>query len=390
MSSWHRLVKSLFTWLCAFTTALLMLLLSTSVVAQQTRGQIVDWLYEVDQFVPDQSDRARLAAGQRSLLRVLSRTTGLASIPRSATVAKALTSPDRYYTKYVYFDPRDLDAEQRGLIDNASSGTDVALALRFDFQPAAIKQLVRDAQLPTWWSRRPLTMVWMVLDEPSGRRVVDHSAIELRNELDARAQQRGLPTMLPLMDLQDSVQVSPPMVWGRFTDVLDQASERYMASQYLLGRFSVQEILGERLYTGEWLVRSSDGESSQYLLGVDRDNLVRTGIDMATRHVLDQHLIFTSDSRNHDLVVRGIKGLQAYAGLLDYLQSLEFIDSVMLLGLQADALTLRVNTVATDRQLQSLLIDDGQFDTAPQPPPILELPLNESLTNLEFVWLGRS
>ena len=63
-----------------------MLLLSTSVVAQQTRGQIVDWLYEVDQFVPDQSDRARLAAGQRSLLRVLSRTTGLASIPRSATV----------------------------------------------------------------------------------------------------------------------------------------------------------------------------------------------------------------------------------------------------------------------------------------------------------------
>ncbi len=90
-----------------------MLSLSTSVVAQQTRGQTVDWLYEVDQFVPDQSDRARLAAARRSLLRVLSRTTGLASIPRSATVAKALTSPERYYTKYVYFDPRDLDAEQR-------------------------------------------------------------------------------------------------------------------------------------------------------------------------------------------------------------------------------------------------------------------------------------
>ena len=157
--------------------------------------------------------------------------------------------------------------------------------------------------------------------------------------------------MLPLMDLQDSVQVNSAVVWGKFTDVLDQASERYMASQYLLGRFSVQEILGQRLYTGEWLVRSGDGESSEYLRGVDRDNLVRTGIDMATRHVLDQHLVFTNIPRQHDLVVRGITGLQAYAGLLDYLRSLEFIDSVMLLGLQADALTLRVNTVATDRQL---------------------------------------
>ena len=98
-------------------------------------------------------------------------------------------------------------------------------------------------------------MIWMVLDEPSGRTVVDHGAVGIRNELDAAAQQRGLPVMLPLMDLQDSVAVNPAVIWGKFTDVLDQANQRYMASQYLLGRFSVQEILGERLYTGEWLVR---------------------------------------------------------------------------------------------------------------------------------------
>lgn len=363
-----------------------MLSSSTLVVAQQTPGQTVDWLYQVDQFVPDQGESARLAAAQRSLLRVLSRTTGLASVPRNPTVISALKNPERYYTKYVYFDPRGLDAEQRGLIDNASSDAAAVLAIRFDFQPAAIKELTRNAQLPTWWSRRPMTMVWMVLDEPSGRTVIDHSGLELRSEFDAKAQQRGLPIMLPLMDLQDTVQVSPAVVWGKFTQVLDQASERYMANQYLLGRFSVQEILGERLYTGEWLVRSSNGEASQYLQGVDLENLVHTGIDMATRHVLDQHLVFTNASRQHDLVVRGVAQLQAYAGLLDYLQSLEFIDSVMLLGLQPDALTLRVKTVATDRQLKSLLIDDGQFVDAPQ---MVDLPLPQSSSNLEFVWLGR-
>lgn len=386
MSHWHCRLKSLFAWFCAVLAGLTMLSSSTLVVAQQTPGQTVDWLYQVDQFVPDQGESARLAAAQRSLLRVLSRTTGLASVPRNPTVISALKNPERYYTKYVYFDPRGLDAEQRGLIDNASSDAAAVLAIRFDFQPAAIKELTRNAQLPTWWSRRPMTMVWMVLDEPSGRTVIDHSGLELRSEFDAKAQQRGLPIMLPLMDLQDTVQVSPAVVWGKFTQVLDQASERYMANQYLLGRFSVQEILGERLYTGEWLVRSSNGEASQYLQGVDLENLVHTGIDMATRHVLDQHLVFTNASRQHDLVVRGVAQLQAYAGLLDYLQSLEFIDSVMLLGLQPDALTLRVKTVATDRQLKSLLIDDGQFVDAPQ---MVDLPLPQSSSNLEFVWLGR-
>ena len=171
------------------------------------------------------------------------------------------------------------------------------------------------------------------------------------------------------------------------TDVLDEANQRYMASQYLLGRFSVQEILGERLYTGEWLVHSSDGEASQFFRGVDLNNLVRAGIDMATRHVLDQHLVFTNVPRQHDLVVRGVAGIRAYASLLDYLQSLEFIDSVMVLGLQADALTLRINSVATDLQLRSLLIDDGQFDKAPQ---TVQLPLPESATNLDFIWLGAS
>ena len=193
--------------------------------------------------------------------------------------------------------------------------------------------------------------------------------------------------MLPLMDLQDSVAVNPAVIWGKFTDVLDQANQRYMASQYLLGRFSVQEILGERLYTGEWLVRSSDGEASQFFRGVDLDNLVQAGIDRATRHVLDQHLVFTNVPRQHDLVVRGVAGIRAYAGLLDYLQSLEFIDSVMVLGLQTDALTLRINSVATDLQLRSLLIDDGQFDKAPQTG---QLPLPESATKLEFIWLGAS
>ena len=355
-------------------------------MAAQTYGQSLDWLYQVDQYVADQGERTRLEAAQRSLLTVLSRTSGLASVPRGAIISQALKNPARYYTKYVYFNPMDTDADRRNLIDKGAVDTSTDLAVRFDFQAAAIKQLARDAKLPIWWSRRPLTMVWMVLDEPNGRAVVEHGAESVRNELDAAANRRGLPTLLPMMDLQDSVLVNPGVIWGKFTDVLDQASQRYLASQYLVGRFSVQKILGERLYTGEWMIRSEKGESSQFVRGLDLEGIAKLGIDMAAQSVLDQHLVFAATPRLHDVLVRDVADIGAYAELMQYLESLEFVDEVMLLGLQQQTLTLRLQTVATDQQLQTLLMDDGLFEYRPVLP---ELALPELATNLEFIWRGK-
>lgn len=333
-------------------------------MAQEPSGQNAQWLYQVDQYVADQGEQTRRQAAQRSLLRVVSRVSGLVSVPRNGAITQALRNPERYYAKYVYFDPTEVGANGRNRIDNAKERDATVLAVRFTFQPAMIKQLARSAKLPTWWSRRPLTLVWMVLDEPDGRSVVDQGAVSIRSALDYAAHQRGLPVLLPAMDLDDSLLVSTGVVWGKFTDVLDQAAERYDAGQYLVGRFSVQEILGERFFTGEWMVRSQGADTSRFIRGVDIDTVANIGIDMAAQGVLDQHLVFADASRQHELVVSGINDIRAYASLLDYLQSLEFVDDVVLLSMHQDTLRLRVDTAATDEQLRNLLLDDGRFERA--------------------------
>ena len=91
----------------------------------------MDWLYEVDQYVPDQDTSNRLEAAQRSLLRVLSRTTGLVSIPRTPVIVEALSQPQRYYAKYVYFNPSAVDSQRRERIDNAKMADQTDLAVRF-------------------------------------------------------------------------------------------------------------------------------------------------------------------------------------------------------------------------------------------------------------------
>ena len=356
-------------------------------MAQEPSDQNTQWLYQVDQYVMDQSEQTRRQAAQRSLLRVLSRVSGLVSVPRNASITQALANPERYFAKYVYFDPKGVDPNGLNRIDNAKESDATALAVRFTFQPAMIKQLARSAKLPIWWSRRPLTLVWLVLDEPDGRLVVDQGTVSIRSALDYAAHQRGLPVLLPAMDLDDSLLVSTGVVWGKFTDVLDQASDRYDAGQYLVGRFSVQEILGERFFTGEWLVRSEGGDTSRFIRGADIDTVASIGIDTAAQSVLYQHLVFADAQRQHELVVSGINDIRAYSSLLDYLQSLEFVDDVMLLSMHQNTLRLRVNTAATDKQLHSLLVDDGRFARAPEAAGVEP---GARAKAPEFVWRVRS
>lgn len=359
----------------------------STVAAEDSAELSTQWLYQVDQYVADQGEQTRREAAQRSLLRVVSRVSGLVSVPRNASITQALRNPERYYAKYVYFDPKSVGANGLNRIDNAKESDASELAVRFTFQPAMIKQLARNAKLPTWWSRRPLTLVWMVLDEPDGRSVVDQGAVSIRGALDYAAHQRGLPVLLPAMDLDDSMLVNTGVVWGKFTDVLDQASDRYDAGQYLVGRFSVQEVLGERFFTGEWLVRSEGGDLSRFIRGADIDTVTNIGIDMAAQGVLDQHQVFADGLRQHELAVSGINDIRAYSRLLDYLQSLEFVDNVMLLSMQQNTLRLRINTAASDEQLRNLLLDDGRFASAPdatthEPEAAVKIP--------EYVWQVRS
>ena len=359
----------------------------STVAAEDSAELSTQWLYQVDQYVADQGEQTRREAAQRSLLRVVSRVSGLVSVPRNASITQALRNPERYYAKYVYFDPKSVGANGLNRIDNAKESDASELAVRFTFQPAMIKQLARNAKLPTWWSRRPLTLVWMVLDEPDGRSVVDQGAVSIRGALDYAAHQRGLPVLLPAMDLDDSLLVNTGVVWGKFTDVLDQASDRYDAGQYLVGRFSVQEVLGERFFTGEWLVRSEGGDLSRFIRGADIDTVTNIGIDMAAQGVLDQHQVFADGLRQHELAVSGVNDIRAYSRLLDYLQSLEFVDNVMLLSMQQNTLRLRINTAASDEQLRNLLLDDGRFASAPEastdePEAAVKIP--------EYVWQVRS
>ena len=101
-------------------------------------------------FARMRSERERVA--RAGLLRVLTRVTGLKSVPRNDVVTEALAQPDRFYSEFVFFNRADTSGLER-------------LHLKVVFQRDAVLTLVGEAQLPVWWNRRPQVLAWIVVEE---------------------------------------------------------------------------------------------------------------------------------------------------------------------------------------------------------------------------------
>ena len=373
----HRLLLPLCKNIAKLCFCLLLSITSNASCAAESED---DRLYRVDQQVADQREDTRRVAAKEALLTVVSRLTGLASIPRSDIVNSALNSPDRYYSKFDYVRSQSRDRSSQ------------VLSIRFTFQAKSVLALIRQAGLPIWWTKRPQTVVWVVVDEPGQRRILgaDDRSLLVQGLL-TQAVLRGLPVALPLMDLDDSILVSVSDVWGKFTDALNVASERYGAAQYLIGRFSVQEILGERLYSGEWqLMQVRRGENSSNVPNSNTpsafvaagvrglqaqkiEGVARSGVDMAATSLAEEYAIFGRNPRNHEISVSGLDSLQSYSKLVAYLQEFEFVERVDVLALQGNVISLQIFSSATLDRLLSLLAMEGRLTnaTAAEAQPLL-------------------
>jgi hypothetical protein len=326
-------------------------------------GEEVPWLYEVEVPVEDQSSMARLDAAGRALAELLTRLTGLASVPRSEAVSRALAAPDLYYNQFGY---------ERG-------GGEADLRLRLQFTPQAVLGLIRDANLPIWRANRPGVLAWIVLDDGVERRILGaDSEHPLVLALRQRARERGLPLRLPLMDLTDQLAVSPAAVWGRLSQALEPASVRYAADIILVGR--VQQ-LGDDSWAADWEFWVEGDIRELELDAAQPQPLGRAAADLVADELAARYAVLDRGVRRLDLVVSAVQGAGDYAELLRYIGGLEFVEQVTVSSVSGDRLGVSLFTAAQPGQLLELFrLDQRLFPDR----------LNESPGGaIELVWQRR-
>lgn len=300
----------------------------------------VPWLYDVAVPVDDQSSLARVAAAGQALAELLSRLTGLASVPRNEAVQRALAAPDLYYNQYGY--ERDPDG---------------ALILNVQFTPRAVLDLIGDAGLPVWRANRPTVVAWVVLDDGQERRILGadsvHPSVDALRE---RARQRGVPLRLPLLDLEDQLAVEPAAVWGRLSQTLLPASERYGADIVLVGRIqsnaAADDAPGE--WSGAWEFWI-DGQVRQQFVDADQAGQIGSAAaDLLADELASRYAVLDRGRGQLRLSVSSVNDPAAYADLLRYFAGLEFIDTVTVDAVAGNRVSLSLVTSAQPEQLLEL------------------------------------
>lgn len=322
----------------------------------------VPWLYEVTVPVADQSASARLDAGSRALAQLLTRLTGLTSVPRNEAVTRALNAPDLYFNQFGFVREREDDRD--------------VLKLRLHFMPQPVLDLIREANLPVWPSNRPSVLAWIVVDDGMVRRILGSADAEhpLVAALEQRCRERGVPLRLPLLDLTDQLTVEPAAVWGRLDQILEPASTRYGADTILIGRL---QLMPDQEWRAEWDFRADGLPRQSIQQAGDPAALGRAAADLIADELAARYAVFDRGVRRVELSVSEVERAVDYAELLRYLNGLEFVQGVTVSAAAGDRLQLSLLTAADTEQLlelfsldRRLLPDRSQVLPGPQLPLI--------------------
>jgi hypothetical protein len=202
--------------------------------------------------------------------------------------------------------------------------------------------------LPVWGPERPLTLLWIAVDDGMGGRALlgANDAAELgvesspataslltalRGELTAVADERGLPVTLPLLDLEDFSVVTFVDVWGGFDDRVVAASQRYGADAVLIGRVR-PGLVG---YEVQWLLIA--GAERRVLAGVE----LRDGLDAAAdRYAADLSTVGAASFAA--MTVLGVASSGDYGRVMSYLERQSVLERVDVESLDNGVLRLRV------------------------------------------------
>jgi len=337
----------------------LLVLVGLTFGAPAVRADDVLWLYEVQVPVADQSARTRLEAAGAGLAQVLMRLTGQTALPRNDAVDRALAAPDLYYSQFGF---------RRGAAGE--------LLLHLEFVPAAVLNLIRQANLPVWRANRPTVLVWAVVDDGIGGRQILSSAAghPVSDALKQRASERGLPMILPLMDLEDQMLVEPAIVWGRLSQPLLDASQRYAADILLIGRIQMQP---DGTWSGSWEYWLDENLREFEQQATDPGQLGAAAADLVSDELSARFAVMdTGSSRRLELAISAVENAADYADLLRYLGGLEIVDEVDVWFLSGDRLGVSLVTVADPDQLQDMFRVDRRLLPDPMRPalgPALEL-----------------
>jgi hypothetical protein len=310
------------------------LIFALAVAAGSVEAGTVTDLYEATVPVDSRTEADRTAAVRAALRQVLVKISG---DPNAASYEGANTligDAPRLMQQYQYVE---------NLVTGGAAGLQPRLGIRVRFDPAVLEEALRATALPIWGRERPSVLLWLAVDDTQVRGLIGTDdpggyADVVRH----RASQRGVPLILPLLDLEDARYLDGATGGAIGGTAVLAASERYGADAILTGGVS---SVGAGVWEGRWRLQLGEEVVGWTSRGALAGLVLEQGIDRVAAE-LAARFARAGAAREVDsleLVVRGVHGADDYARVQKYLQSLGGVTDLMVKEVQADAVTFQLS-----------------------------------------------
>lgn len=345
----------------------------------------VNDLYQVTVAVESQTAEHRKQAIPKALQGVFLKVGGINSVLEHKLLLQAQKSPASYVNQYRYHRKAD------------------ELNIVVSFNESKVNALFKRANLPLWGSLRPQVLLWLIDEQGATRSIVPYdakSAIPERvNEFSA---QRGLPIVMPLMDLTDNEHVFVSDFWGYFPEQIQQASSRYFADIVVVMRVSDSSLVSDEIKKridnaddafcdpvcpqGEvkiakvldWKVFTQGALYIQQYQGTDKTNLITQGLSDITELIYKSYALSTTAEGDFVIEVKNVTSLKSDIQLFDFLMDLSAVKTTTLISAQGDVRRFKLELNGSQSSLLASLKLNNKLTQ------LIEPQLNDSFESSEY------
>lgn len=312
-------------------------------------------LYVGNVAVADQQETTRQQAVVDAFRQTLIKLSGNTAVLNSPVVQENLGKAAAYVQTYQY-------QSLPGLVQPGVTTPPAAqLRLSVSFDRRALDQLLQQAAAPVWGGRRPLMLVWSAVGDASERHLLesttDPAAIRA---IQNAAAERGLPVVLPLMDLEEQTQISVTDVWGRFHETLLPLSRRYGAEAMLVGR---AEKLAEGQWSGQWSLLHLQHNETLTATGDSAEAVLAQAVAQAAERLAGIYAVVLDRSKAAEMTlwVEGIRSAGDYGQVLQLLGSLQAVQQVDVRMVEGERVQFALQLIADSQALVQALGLDGRL-----------------------------
>ncbi len=310
-------------------------------IAPHSWGGPEEALFKVEISVTSQTEKERENNTQQALLRLLTKVTGLKNIPRSEEVLASLKEPGRFYSGFSYKENTETQD----------------FTITYNFDKNLVLDLVRESNLPYWWSDRPRVVVWLALEEGSEKILSSSDNHIFQALLRERADERGISLKLPIMDVEDRRLISYKELRSGLAYNIDAASVRYSSNISLIGKVEASELsFDEPYFDGSWEFWFEDEHFNVDFETLSARESAQIGVDLIADIFAARFAVFSGSEKKYNWIITGITDLSKYVGLKNYFENLEIIDEFFISNLSRDQVTLNISSRASEQKIRELLI----------------------------------